>query len=361
MADQDNRTEQATPKRRAQARARGEVAVSRDVSTAAALLGAMGLLYWLSRPAMLKLSGLLREWLGAVSDIGVRNRLTSEYVQQTVLKTETDLLLFLMPLLAGVAVLGIGATVAQTGFLWKTEGLGFDLARLNPLPGLGRIFSLRSLAELVKSCLKVVCIGAAGFYAVRGDLAVLPELVQYPLDGILSAVGGLLFKAALSICLVVAALAALDYGYQRFEFERKLRMTRDEVKEELRESEGDPQIRSRIRTVQRDMARKRMLADVKKADVVVTNPDHLAVAIRYDQDKMDAPIVVAKGAGYLAQRIKELAREHGVVVIENKFVARTLYKLVDIGREIPSDLYRAVAEILAYVYRLRGKVPAGNA
>jgi flagellar biosynthetic protein FlhB len=161
----------------------------------------------------------------------------------------------------------------------------------------------------------------------------------------------------LSICLTVAALAAIDYGYQRFEFERKLRMTKEEVKEEMRESEGDPKIRSRIRTIQRDMARKRMLADVKKADVVITNPDHLAVAIRYDQANMAAPIVVAKGAGYLAQRIKELAREHGVIIIENKFVARTLYKLVDVGREIPSDLYRAVAEILAYVYRVRGKSP----
>lgn len=361
MAELENRTEQATPKRRAQARARGEVAVSRDVSTAAVLLGAVGLLYLLARPGMMKLSGLLREWLASLSDAGVHQRLTSEYVLQMALKTESDLLLFLMPMLAGVAALGVGATVAQTGFVWKTEGLGFDLARLNPLPGLGRMFSMRSLAELVKSCLKVVCIGSAGFYAIRDDLGALPELVQYPLDGILSVVGGLLFKSALSACLAVAGLAAADYGYQWFEFERKLRMTRDEVKEELRESEGDPQIRSRIRTVQRDMARKRMLADVKKADVVVTNPDHLAVAIRYDQEKMAAPIVVAKGAGYLAQRIKELAREHGVIVIENKFVARTLYKLVEIGREIPSDLYRAVAEILAYVYRVRGKAPADSA
>jgi flagellar biosynthetic protein FlhB len=357
MADLENRTEQATPKRRAQARARGEVAVSRDVSTAAALLGALGLLHVFAGPGMMKLSELLREWLTSAADAGVRNQFTSDYVQQMATKTESDLLLLILPLIAGVAVLGVGATVAQTGFMWKTEGLGFDLARLNPGPGLGRMFSTRSLAELVKSCLKVVCIGAAGFYAVRGDIGLLPELVQYPLDGIVSVVGGLMFKAASSICLGVAALAALDYGYQRFEFERKLRMTRDEVKEEHRESEGDPQLRSRIRTVQRDMARKRMLAEVKKADVVVTNPDHLAVAIRYDQAKMAAPIVVAKGAGYLAQRIKEIAREHGVVVIENKFVARTLYKLVEIGREIPADLYRAVAEILAFVYRVRGKVP----
>ncbi|BCA54802.1 Flagellar biosynthetic protein FlhB, export component [Nitrospira sp. KM1] len=357
MADLEGRTEQATPKRRAQARARGEVAVSRDVSSAAALLGALGLFYVFARPGMTKLNVILRDWLTSAADAAGHRTLTVDAVQQMALKTESDLLMLIMPFIVGVALCGVAASLAQTGFLWKTEGLGFNLAGLNPLTGLGRICSTRSLAELVKSCLKVVCVGGAGFYAVRADLPLLPELVQYSLDGMLAVIGWMMFKAALSISLAVAVVAAMDYGYQRFEFERKLRMTKEEVKEEQRDAEGDPQIRSRIRTVQRDLARKRMLADVKTADVIVTNPDHLAVAIRYDQHKMAAPIVVAKGAGYLAQKIKEIGRANGVVVIENKFVARTLYKLVDIGREIPSDLYRAVAEILAFVYRVRGMVP----
>ncbi len=360
MAESDNRTEQATPKRRAQARARGEVAMSRDLSTAAVLLGSLGLLSMFARPGMARLGELLRQGLSAIPEVGTGQGLTIAMIRDLAVRTESDLFLLMSPLVVGVAACGIGATVAQTGFIWKTEGVGFDLGRISPGQGLSRICSTRSLAELVKSSLKVICVGAAGFYAIRGDLGVLPELVQYPLDGILAVLGHLLFKAALSISLAVAAVAALDYGYQRFEFERKLRMTRDEVKEERREAEGDPQIRSRIRTIQRDLARKRMLTDVKKADVVVTNPDHLAVAIQYDQARMTAPIVVAKGAGYLAQRIKELAREHHVMVIENKFVARTLYKLVDIGKEIPSDLYRAVAEILAFVYRVRGLVPRGG-
>ncbi|HEU4683488.1 MAG TPA: flagellar biosynthesis protein FlhB [Nitrospira sp.] len=357
MADLENRTEQATPKRKAQARARGEVAMSRDLSTAAVLLGSLGLLSVLVRPGMETLGDLLRQWLTRVAEVGSADRLSIAAVRDLTLSTEWSLLLLIVPLVAGVAACGVGASVAQTGFIWKTEGLGIDLSRLSPGAGLSRMCSARSVVELIKSGLKVLCVGSAGIYAIRGELGLLPELVQYPLDGILLVVGHLLFKATLSISLAVAAVAAADYGYQRFEFERRLRMTRDEVKEERRESEGDPQIRSRIRTMQRDMSRKRMLADVKKADVVVTNPDHLAVAIRYDQERMAAPIVVAKGAGYLAQRIKELAREHRVVVIENKFVARTLYKLVDVGREIPADLYRAVAEILAFVYRLRGKVP----
>jgi len=357
MADLENRTEPATPKRRAQARARGEVAVSRDVSTAALLLGSLGLFYALAQPAMTKMADFLREWLAAAGEVGNGGGLTADRVHEMALKVGTDWLLLMLPFLVGVALLGAGSMVAQTGFIWRTEGLGFDPAKLNPLTGFGKLFSARSLAELIKSCLKVGFIGTAGFYAARSDLTLLPELVQYPIQSLLAFVGWFTFKAGLSVSLAVAVIGALDYGYQRFEFERKLRMTRDEVKEEQRDAEGDPQIRSRIRTVQRDMARKRMLADVKKADVVVTNPDHYAVALRYDQATMGAPIVVAKGAGYLAQRIKEIARESGVMVIENKFVARTLYRLVDVGHEIPADLYRAVAEILAFVYRVRGKVP----
>lgn len=358
MADLDqNRTEQATAKRKEEARARGQVAVSRDVSTAAVLLGGFGLLYVLARPAMTKLNTLIKEWLTSATDAGVRERLTMDHAHEIVTKAGSDLMFLVLPLAAGIAVLGVGSAVAQTGFIWKTEGIGLDVGRLNPLPGLQRMVSLRALAELIKAVLKVLFIGAAGFYAMRNDAAVLPELVQFTLDGILSTLGWLTLKAALSISAAVAFISILDYGYQRFEWERNLRMSHEEVKREHRESEGDPQIRSRVRSLQREMTRKRMLADVKKADVVVTNPDHLAVALKYDQSRMAAPRVVAKGAGYLAERIKEIARAHGVMVVENKFVARTLYKLVDVGREIPADLYRAVAEILAYVYRVRGKVP----
>ncbi len=357
MAELESRTEQATPKRRAQARARGEVAVSRDVSTAVLLLGSLGLFYALAQPAMTRMGDLLKEWLAAAGEAGQAGALTADRVHELAMKVGSDWLLLMLPFLLGVAFLGVGSMVAQTGFIWRTEGLGFDLGRLNPLTGLGRIVSTRALAELIKSCLKVGFIGLAGYYAVRADITRLPELVQYPIQSLLAFLGWFTFKAGLSVSLAVAVIGALDYGYQWFEFERKLRMTRDEVKEEQRDAEGDPQIRSRIRTVQRDMARKRMLADVKKADVVVTNPDHFAVALRYDQASMAAPIVVAKGAGYLAQRIKEIAREHHVMIVENKFVARTLYRLVDVGREIPADLYRVVAEILAFVYRVRGKAP----
>jgi flagellar biosynthetic protein FlhB len=154
-------------------------------------------------------------------------------------------------------------------------------------------------------------------------------------------------------------VAVGDFFYQRWEWERSLRMTVQEVREEHRDTEGDPLIKSRVRSVQRDMMRKRMMAAVPEADVVVTNPTHLAVALKYDTARMSAPIVVAKGAGHIAEQIRAVARKHGVAVVENKFVARTLYKLVDIGKEIPTDLYRAVAEILAFVFRARGLTPEG--
>jgi flagellar biosynthetic protein FlhB len=166
--------------------------------------------------------------------------------------------------------------------------------------------------------------------------------------------GGLTLKTAAIIAGAITVVAGADFFYQRYEWERSLRMTLQEVKEEHRDQEGDPMIKSRVRSAQRDMMRKRMMAAVPKADVVVTNPTHLAVALKYDTERMSAPIVVAKGAGHLAERIRAVARQHGVVVVENKFVARTLYKLVDIGKEIPADLYRAVAEILAFVFRARG-------
>jgi flagellar biosynthetic protein FlhB len=253
-------------------------------------------------------------------------------------------------------VLGAGSYVAQTGLLWKEDALKLDGTRLNPIQGLQRILSLRSVVEAVKALLKVALIGYAGWAAVRDDVPLLPGLIATDINSIMTVIGVMAFRMTIWIALAVAAIAALDYAYQRFEWERSLRMTKQEIKQEFRETEGDPMLRARIRSLQRERMRNRMIAAVPKADVVITNPDHLAVALRYDQQAMAAPTVIAKGAGYLAERIKAIAKEHGIMVIENKPVARTLYRLVEVGREIPADLYRAVAQILAMVYRAKGKV-----
>lgn len=354
--EQSNRTEQATAKHKAEARKKGQVAVSREVPTAAVLLGGIAMLYGLSGLATTKLAELMREWLSLAVGVGTHQRIGPETFQEIMMKFGLDTLGLVLPLLGCITLVGASSYLVQTGFLWNSEALSADLNRLNPITGLGRIFSIRSVAELIKSVLKITVIAWAGVMAIRHDLDVLPQLVQYDLAGILGITGSLAFRMALWITLTVAVIAVADYGYQRFEWERNLRMSKQEVKQEHRETEGDPLLKSRVRSLQREMARNRMMAAVPKADVVITNPTHLAVALKYDSGAMAAPVVVAKGAGYIAERIKKVAAEHGVMVIENKFVARTLFKLVEIGHEVPNDLYRAVAEILALVYRAKGRM-----
>ena len=356
MADQDaSKSEKATARRKDESRKKGQVALSRDVPMAVTLLGALAVLYWLIGPALASLTRLMREWLTMAMDPGLHGQLTQAAVQALVVKIGIDTLGLVLPLLGAVTVLGVSSYVVQTGFLWKPDGLHMDPGRLNPMAGFGRLFSLRSVVELVKSVLKVSVITWVGVMAIRHEIGGLPQLVQYDLNGFLGMTGDLAFKMTLWIGLTIAVIAAADYAYQRFEWERSLRMTKEEVKQEQRETEGDPLLKSRVRSLQRQMARNRMMAAVPKADVVITNPTHLAVALRYDFQSMAAPIVVAKGAGFIAEQIKKVAAAHGVKVVENKFVARTLFKMVDIGGAVPSDLYRAVAEILALVYRARGK------
>jgi len=357
MAEEEQgRTEQATARHKKEAREKGQVAVSREVPTAAVLLGGIALLYGLTGLATGKLSGLMREWLSLAGEMGPNRQIGPDAFQELMMKFGLDILGLVMPLVGGLALLGVSSYLVQTGFLWNSEALSADLNRLNPITGLGRLFSLRSVAELIKSILKITVIAWVGVLAIRRDMDLLPLLVQYDLTGMMGVTGTLVFKLALWIALTVAVIAVADYGYQRFEWERGLRMTKEQVKQEHRETEGDPLLKARVRSLQREMARNRMMAAVPKADVVITNPTHLAVALRYDQASMAAPVVVAKGAGYIAERIKKVAAEHGVMVIENQFVARTLFKLVEIGREVPSDLYRAVAEILALVYRAKGQM-----
>lgn len=354
--DKDNKTEQASEKRKADARLEGNIAVSRDVTTAAMQVAGVGLLFFLARPGMQQMTEVIRLGLSRSFDRAVLASLTVDGIHSLVVQVGTTTILLMLPFLGGLALAGAGASLAQTGFLWKSS-LPFDVSRLNPITGFSKLASLRSISELVKALLKISIIAGIGIAVLRGEIGRLPELVQYDVWGLINVMGWLLLKVAASVTGAIVVVAAADYFYQRFEWERSLRMSHAEVKEEHRSSEGDPQIKSRVRSMQREMMKKRMMAAVPTADVVVTNPTHLAVALKYDAEGQGAPIVVAKGAGHVAERIREIARQHGVSVIENKFVARTLFKLVEVGKEIPADLYRAVAEILAYVYRAKGFTP----
>ena len=358
MADSaQNRTEQATPKRKADARGKGQIALSRDAVMAVGLLGSMGALYWLAPIIVERLRWTLQVWLSQAMEESAHRALSLDHLHVLLRQIGMDVFVTLAPVVGGIAVIGIGANLMQTGFLWKREGIDWDISRISPMGGFKRLFSIRTFSELVKTWLKILAIGFTGYVAIKDDMLQFSPLTQFGMETLLPTVGWATFKAALLMGGASLVIGALDYGYQRFEWERGLRMSRDEIKEESRAAEGDPALRAKIRSTQKDMARRRMMAAVPKADVIITNPTHLAVALRYDSKAMGAPIVVAKGAGFVAEKIREIGRQHGVMIVENKLVARTLFKLVEVGREVPEDLYRAVAEILAFVYRVRGKLP----
>lgn len=358
MADSaQNRTEQATPKRKADARGKGQIALSRDAVMAVGLLGSMGALYWMAPIIVERLRWTLQVWLSQSMEETAHRTLSLDHLHVLLRQIGLDLFVTLAPVVGGIAVIGVGANLMQTGFLWKREGIDWDISRISPMGGFKRLFSIRTFSELVKTWLKILAIGFTGYLAIKDDMMQFSPLTQFGMETLLPTVGWATFKAALLMGGASLVIGAMDYGYQRFEWERGLRMSRDEIKEESRAAEGDPALRAKIRSTQKDMARKRMMAAVPKADVIITNPTHLAVALRYDSKAMGAPIVVAKGAGFVAEKIREIGRQHGVMIVENKLVARTLFKLVEVGREVPEDLYRAVAEILAFVYRVRGKLP----
>ncbi len=356
MADDDksNKTEPATPKRKEDARRKGQVAMSRDVSTAAILLGGIGLLAAMLPVGLQRMTEMTRQGLTLSFPVEFYAGMSIEQVYTVVIQAGLTVFALSLPIVVGVWVLGGAASLLQTGLLWKSDGLQLEFSRINPIKGLSKLASFRSVMELIKGLLKIAIVTGVGIWVVRYDILRIPELIEFDMGSVLQVTGQLALKVGLAVSGAVAVLAVLDYFYQRYEWERSLRMSKEEIKEEHKSTEGDPLIKSRVRTVQRELTKKRMMAAVKTADVVITNPTHLAVALKYDTARMSAPVVVAKGAGLIAERIRELARHHGVAVVENKFVARTIFKLVDIGKEIPNDLYRAVAEILAFVYRARG-------
>jgi flagellar biosynthetic protein FlhB len=259
------------------------------------------------------------------------------------------------PILLILALGGIIINFVQVGALFTLEPLTPKLEKLDIIKGFQRIISKRTLVGLVRDLIKIGIIGYIAFITIKAEIPNLYTLADQGAGQILAVGGALTLKLGLRISLALLCLAILDYAYQRFEYEKDLRMTRQEIKEEYREFEGDPQVKARIKRIQREMSRKRMIKEVETADVVVTNPTQIAVALRYDFDKDAAPVVVAKGKRLLAKRIREVAQQFNIPIVENKPLARSLYELVDVGMTIPAKLYRAVAEVLAFVYKQKGR------
>jgi flagellar biosynthetic protein FlhB len=354
MADEEQgqeRTEQATPKRRDEAREKGQVAVSREVASAIILGASLIYFYFGSSRLMEGMTDIMKS---AFRDAG-HLVITEQNVHTVAMTFVYKVFVLIFPLLLAVFLAGFLSNVLQVGFSISWEAAQPKLSKIDPIKGFNRLFSLRSLVELVKSLLKIGVVGVIAYIVIVKEIPALFPLADQSTWGMMVFIGRAAFRIMMMTCFVLLVMALLDYLYQRWEFEKSIRMSRQEIKEEFKHTEGDPLIKSRIKRLQREMARKRMMANIPKADVIITNPTHLAVAIQYDQDNMNAPVVVAKGADFLAEKIREIAKKHQIPIVENKPVAQVLYKIANIGDAIPADLYRAVAEILAYVYRLKTK------
>jgi flagellar biosynthetic protein FlhB len=346
------RTERATAKRRMEARKQGQVALSREVPSALILIAVLGVFYFAGSRVLEDLTRLFGEFFGQLHTTRLR---TVNDAAALISALFRSCLLLLSPMVLPLLVAGVAGNILQIGFEIHAEPLAPKLSKLNPLAGLKRIVSMRGLVELVKSLVKVLFIGAIAWSVVSGYLADFPTLMRRDIAGIWEFTHTAAYRILFYVCLATVVLAVLDYAYQRWQHEENLKMTKQEIRDERKQTEGDPQIKSRIRSLQRQAAYHRMIAEVPTADVVITNPTHLAIALRFDPAEMNAPQVVAKGADHVAARIRDIAREHGVPLVENKPLAQSLYRLADPGDYIPVELYRAVAEVLAYVYRLKGR------
>ncbi len=347
------KTEDPTPRRRRKAREEGQIFQSKEVTQAVLLIGLSGIL-WFFGPSVGHY----------VKRLFVRSLTYQPESAWSVAEAHGMLidalgggLLALLPLMAGVMILGTVSSLAQTGFVMNKKALSPDLKRLDPVEGFKRIFSLRSVINLAKSLLKVVALVVVAYSIIVSNLDEFPGLLRLPLQQSLGWTADLLRTLVLQSAIVLVVVGVVDFWYERFEHERQLKMSKKEVKDEMKDTEGDPQLRGRIRNVQQQMARQRMMVDVAESDVVIVNPTQYAVALKYDFDAMEAPLVVGKGRGLVAQKIREVARERGVPIEERPPLARALYDVGEIGQYIPAELYRAVAEVLAYVWRRQGRAP----
>ncbi|HHX39252.1 MAG TPA: flagellar biosynthesis protein FlhB [Armatimonadetes bacterium] len=345
------RTEAATPKHRQEARKRGQVARSQDLTAGIALTAGFAVL--------VASQGFVRETLESAFRLAYADLHRPDKVFNSIFIWLAPIArqgaVALAPICAATALAALSTQLAQVGFLVSSQAVRFDVNRINPLEGLKRLVTMRTAVELLKGIAKCVILGGIiVHWACRERLAFM-ELAGLPVGVGVAAFGGLCRGLMTRVCVALLAIGALDCLYQRFEYSRSLRMTKQQVKEEYREQEGDPQLKARVRQIQREMARRRMVQDVATADVVITNPTHLAVALRYDPEKHAAPVVVAKGRLLLAEKIRTIARRHHVPIVRNPPLARALYRMVKVGHAIPETLFRAVAEVLAFIYRTYGR------
>jgi len=355
MADDlGDKTEQPTERKRTETREKGNVARSQDLNTAGLLLAGAAAMQFLGPGVVDTLQGILRQFLttDAYRDLDAAS------VTKIAWDVMGTLLSGVLPFMAAMAAAALALNLVQVGFFATTEPLVPKFARLNPLEGVKRIFSIAGLVKLGVSIGKIAVVATIAAWFTWAQLGHLLETVQYETGVFFGDIGMSMIALAFQLAAALVILAMLDYGFQLWKFNKDIMMTKQEVRDEMKNMEGDPLIRQRRREAHRKLATAQELRQVQDADVVITNPTELAVAIKYDADTMPAPIVVAKGADQMAARIRKIAAEHGVPIVEKKPLAQALYKTIKPGQPIPVELYEAVAEILAYVYRLNEKAAA---
>ena len=351
------KTEPATEKKLSDARKEGQVAKSKEVANALGILS---------------LFVILKLWIGLVGNqflqlfsdiykqipdsvINWNGYLPQKAMYNTFFNMLIRTIIIAAPIFAVSFVVAFVADLFQVKWMITSKPLKPKFSKLNPISGFKRIFSVNSLVELIKAILKIGLIGYVVYSFLKDRVNDLFILYDIPLMQALSLIFQILIDLGIRISAVYIIIALADYIYQKFKFAKDMRMTKQEIKDEYKQQEGDPQIKAKIRQKMQEVSRRRMMQSLPQADVVITNPTHFAVAVKYDPDTAEAPVVLAKGADFMAQKIKQVAKEHDIEIVENKILARTLYNAVEVGEMIPPELYQGVAEVLAFVYHLKGK------
>jgi flagellar biosynthesis protein FlhB len=345
----DNRSEKPTSRRLRKAREKGQVARSREVSSAAALISTLIMLVYFGPTVLKTLQVEMRRLLDMRMPLDISISYMSDLLVNTAFRTSIAVL----PIMLAALVASVGSNIMQGGWIFTTESLGLHFERLSPKNGLNRVFSKNGLVELAKSLVLACVVSFMSYQVIAKYMPIYPRLVLMDYKKLFHWISLITYEIFIRVAVLLIILAIADYFFQKYRFIEQLKMTKQEVKEDFKEQEGDPKIKGRIRRIQREMSRKRMMSDVPNADVIITNPTHYAIALSYKVDSMEAPKVVAKGVGFLALKIRELAQKHDIPIVENKPLAQNLYKSVEIGEYIPGHLYRAVAEILAYIYKAK--------
>lgn len=349
---QENKTEKATPYRRQKLRREGNVAKSVEVVTSLTVLISSLVLFFTGAMLFKEIVSFL------MAVAGLRPADFSTLSGSAIRESFSNVVKILIPFFVVTLIVVIGAHVAQFGFIFTLKPLQFKWERLNPVEGFKRMFSLSTLFELAKNTLKAVLLMGIALFILKGSIDLIVGSSQMPISHGLEFLIDTVIKVIIALAVIAFLIALLDFAYKRWEYERRIMMSRQEVKEEFKQLEGDPHVKARIKSKMREMAKGRMMAEVPKASVVITNPTHLAIALKYNPDEDRAPKVVAKGKGTVAERIVKIAKDHDVPVIQKPELARALYPAVDVGDEIPPQFYRAVAEVIAFIMFRRRKTYA---